>query len=187
MHRYQRDIVDGFANNRALQAEARLIRRQYMTNARKASGHDRAFWIKWARHTNRTLLSFKDSGRKWEALLQSEFPGPQIAPADLAAWLQTEPAGPQSAPASPEACEAPEGRPPQKAVSEASPAVLGVGSIFLHKERRNLMGLPLRCHVTQVDGERVRYRAMDVPADGDWSGCFEVSSTGWFVKEVVRG
>ena len=169
MHRYQRDIVDGLANNRALQAEARLIRRQYMTNARKASGHDRAFWIKWARHTNRSLLSFKDSGRKWEALLQSEFPGPQ------------------SAPASPEACEAPEGRPPQKAVSEASPAVLGVGSIFLHKERRNLMGLPLRCHVTQVDGERVRYRAMDVPADGDWSGCFEVSSTGWFVKEVVRG
>jgi hypothetical protein len=169
VHRYQRDIVDGFANNKALQAEARLIRRQYMTNARKAAGHDRAFWIKWARHTNRTLLSFKDSGRKWEALLQSEF------------------SGPQSAPASPKACEAPEGRPPQKAVSEASLEALSVGSIFLHKERQNLMGLPLRCHVTQVDGEWVRYSAMDVPADGQWHGYFTPRDAVWSVKEVVRG
>jgi hypothetical protein len=169
VHRYQRDIVDGFANNKALQAEARLIRRQYMTNARKAAGHDRAFWIKWARHTNRTLLSFKDSGRKWEALLQSEF------------------SGPQSAPASPKACEAPEGRPPQKAVSEASLEALSVGSIFLHKERQNLMGLPLRCLVTKRDGQWIRYRAMDVPGDGVWESSFPLSEGSWRVKEVVRG
>jgi len=162
-----REAIVQIADNRGHQVSTRFSRDRYMANARAAEApEDRRFWVQWARQSNRTLLLFKRCERVWWASAE-----------DLL----------KSAPARSQAVSGPEGRPPEKAVSEASLEALRVGSIFLHKERRNLMGLCLRCLVTKVDGQWVRYRSMDVPTDGIWESSFPLSEGSWRVKEVVRG